>query len=531
MDSDECVLMAFWFLNGAIVVDGDGKPIDCADCPCEGCECHVSWEEYTDQGFIAGGQNAALRTYEAPDDVANSPWTITTNGLRCDFEESADDQPRNTTFEPLVFGPGHGATGPGCSDYNPYRQYASARGFIYLLAAGDLHIAWSGLGEQQDPEFEFMRIKVNGTEVANAHAPGGHLQCAEMAPVVSSPMGVTTVSLAAGVHEILIEADTADSWFHNGAYYEFALTGPCSLVCACKADESCLCRPELTLTRIFPIADRAITACDENPAYPEWEDWNTAYASSCSYVFEYEITLCEGRTLAAILVREDVASIYINDVPIGDITDWASLPLTGTLRFDLTADDPCGSEASSRVIIVVVDSESCCDIYDEVLTCCRCCEPTGEITLGGDTVPDLPELEGIANNGSCTDGFGGTTCDASNHSYCFVTITFGEGSPTQCSEGTGNKIVYFMDWDGLLGRDGTPLENRCYFPGEVVRARYDQGILGACTCPLVTVLDALGCSSEEYPLFNGGLNSLFCVPDPSVYEDPECYQELICPPE
>jgi len=173
----------------------------------------TEWD-LADEGFIAGGQNGAQRTYNDPTEVAASPWSfvnIQTNqlSLRLDFEDDYN-----------------------CAGYNINTQTAWASVLIRtLLPQVRMFISWEGLGETEDPGgstdeiFEQMRLSVNGTEVARAHAPGGGLGCAGgVAPVVSDPPSPFSVILSEGEHNIDITASTNDPRYHVGAYYQFTLS-------------------------------------------------------------------------------------------------------------------------------------------------------------------------------------------------------------------------------------------------------------------------------------------------------------------
>lgn len=84
-------------------------------------------------------------------------------------------------------------------------------------------VAWSGMGETQDPNYELMSLYVDGLLVGSAHAPGGQQGCAGMGPVVSNPPPPQQVLLTAGPHTLHIDATTNDPLYHFGAWYRFDL--------------------------------------------------------------------------------------------------------------------------------------------------------------------------------------------------------------------------------------------------------------------------------------------------------------------
>lgn len=175
--------------------------------PCGCCGGGLITWAYTDQGFILGGQAGALRSYTSPLSVPASPWNVASAGLslRCNFE---NDQNCSTSHGP---------------PYNGNRQIATATATITLTVATSMSVSWVGLGEQQAPNFDKMFLEVDTVQVASAHAPGGNLGCAVMAPVVSSPPSPVIVPLAVGTHSLHVIADTVDRLYHYGSYYQFTL--------------------------------------------------------------------------------------------------------------------------------------------------------------------------------------------------------------------------------------------------------------------------------------------------------------------
>lgn len=182
----------------------------------------ISGWVFTDQGFVAGNQEGAFRTYTDPASVPASPWslpaslTCTTSApnalrLRMDFE--------NDNNCPAQHGPPN----------NPYRQIATAEAVIALSCPTRLRINWCGLGERhQSLSYELMTMQVGEDLLADAHSPGDlGTQCeAGMGPTVprsESPVPPQERVLPAGLHLLSIRTDTGDWQYHFGAYYEFEL--------------------------------------------------------------------------------------------------------------------------------------------------------------------------------------------------------------------------------------------------------------------------------------------------------------------
>jgi hypothetical protein len=94
------------------------------------------------------------------------------------------------------------------------------------VGASDVNMGldFDGIGELQAPQFELITFKLDGVEVADAHAAGGNLGCA-MGPVIKTFTQASPYFLAANsVHTLLIEFTTADPLFHVGAFYEVNLS-------------------------------------------------------------------------------------------------------------------------------------------------------------------------------------------------------------------------------------------------------------------------------------------------------------------
>jgi hypothetical protein len=178
------------------VFNAEGK------CPTCCIEFTQAWS-FTDQGFIAGGQNGALRSYDDPASVAASPWTILNDGLglRLDWEDDGN-----------------------CANFNDNTQSATATAIITVPVDAIMTVDWSGVGETEASNFELMSLSVDDTLVGSAHAPGGNQGCAPMGSVVSDPPPPQQVLLTAGEHTLFIDATTNDPLYHVGAFYQFDLS-------------------------------------------------------------------------------------------------------------------------------------------------------------------------------------------------------------------------------------------------------------------------------------------------------------------
>lgn len=197
--------------------------------------CPRIWE-FTDEGFVYGGQNGAYRAYSANkvgvvSTVAESPWMVLRQrpSLRLDWEN--DDNCPSKWLD--------GKSG------NAYEQIVTARTVLNMPSAGRLKILITGMAETEDPQeplnevFERMELYGDDALWMTGHSPGGGLDCdGGMAPVVTDVEAVITIGgdgipyidLLAGAHVIYIWASTVDSMYHwrgstrtatDGAYYQF----------------------------------------------------------------------------------------------------------------------------------------------------------------------------------------------------------------------------------------------------------------------------------------------------------------------
>jgi len=167
---------------------------------------------FTDQGIIgptAPHLSGALRTYNHPSSVPASPWSF----------QSANQYSLRMSFEndfncPSLHGP----------PFNPHNQKGTADATVTLTCLTRVSVTWTGVGEQQQEDYEKMSLFLNGNLVGSAHAPGGGLECAPMAPVISTPAPPQFMDLPPGTHTLRIETETHDALYHFGAFYQFNLS-------------------------------------------------------------------------------------------------------------------------------------------------------------------------------------------------------------------------------------------------------------------------------------------------------------------
>jgi len=164
----------------------------------------VGWA-FTDQGFIAGGQNGAFRAYEDPTSVAASPWSFLSPDKRS-FRVSFEDD------------------GVTCSGANQFIQVATAAAAIMVGSPTVMPVSWSGIVEWQNAGYDKMFLYVDDCQVASAESREEGRGCDYMGPPNSNPGSASvSISLDPGLHLLGITVETVDNRYHVGAYYQFEL--------------------------------------------------------------------------------------------------------------------------------------------------------------------------------------------------------------------------------------------------------------------------------------------------------------------
>ncbi len=412
--------MSLWENTSGEPIESGGVPVECGECPCDACVCDIEWE-FTDRGFIDGGQDGALRTYSDPGDVTASPWTLAGScGLRLDFEDSDDVPVAYDGLKPPT-------TGAGCANHNAYIQRATATGEFTLASPGNITVTWTGQGERQDPIYEVMALYIDGDLLSRAHAPGGNLGCTAPGPIVSEPVeGLLCYPVSAGAHTIEVRASTNDHFYHVGAYYKFILH--CGSECVVQ---SCCIDPFET----GPTA--AISAVEDVDC--EWTITSSSTAGSCG-----EIVSCRW-TWSITRVDSDVSmwgETIVDEACAGfsiDVLEMLCEARASGFEDLCPGVDPqvisnnictCGIHTLT-VTLTVTDEAGCTDTVTEEYQCgCEITEIPGY---------SLSEADGCGEEcppGCCYD----------------VTVSW----PTEDS--CGNELV-------LIGFPGSPSDCPCAQPG------------------------------------------------------------------
>lgn len=286
----------------------------------------------------------------------------------------------------------------------------------------------------------------------------------------------------------ILRKDESATWPDLAGVGDAYVVGPVEL-----CDEFCACAPAIAIERNFEELE-LLDPCNElTETYEAW----------CLHFFDYEITLCEGRTLQEIVFAGTRGRVFIEGVGYADtIVDWSVVPLTGRFWFQMGLEEPCGA-IESTMRVTVIDNAGCCVRITEEIACCRCCAPGGSASLHFDDfdafADDVYTSLHPANNG-CAGVVGSITCDdvivAHSHRYCFYRLDFHEGETTDC--GLPNPVRYLVTVEGgITAPDGASLVgSHCFSPGQMLRFRHDDGGAGANGRITITPFDSLGCFGD-----------------------------------
>lgn len=87
-----------------------------------------------------------------------------------------------------------------------------------------LNVDFEGIGERQDSGFDKITFKLDGTQIADAHTPGGGLGCL-MGPVIKTYQVASPYLLLANTtHTLRIDFSTIDALYHVDSYYQVNLS-------------------------------------------------------------------------------------------------------------------------------------------------------------------------------------------------------------------------------------------------------------------------------------------------------------------
>jgi hypothetical protein len=156
--------------------------------------------EFTDKGSIAFGHNGSERKYTQNNMPIGALWSVQDGGfgVRIDFEKS----------------------GGNCGGSNNLPQSGTATLKIKTIKSQKIFAKWEGVGELQDPGYDWMKLKINNVLIGSAEAAGGNKQCLD-GPVKILNFQPGGYDLGSGNHTIFVEADTKDGQFHVESFYKF----------------------------------------------------------------------------------------------------------------------------------------------------------------------------------------------------------------------------------------------------------------------------------------------------------------------
>lgn len=250
---------------------------------------------------------------------------------------------------------------------------------------------------------------------------------------------------------------------------------------SCKTD--CECEPSVVFTPATVEIDEA--TCQVTPEIPGVDQ-----DINCLFAYDYEITLCPGRTLRGIYIGGNVGDFGIVSVgSVYGIEDWSEIPLTGQIYFRVDG-EPGVLNATVRV--TVVDSEGCCVTEELDVECCKCEAPDSNVNQFTDV--EANEVGPLLDQ----------SCGPSGLSYCHqynkYTLNFPVGGTSTDCPGYDNDIFFLVEWNGTVDWSFNPINQVCYPAGADQQFIVDQGYAGAGACIYVTPVSKAGCSGERFQI-------------------------------
>ena len=133
-----------------------------------------------------------------------TPWTISNQNLKIRYDVTDSS---------------------GCGGTCNAEQAGTATAIITVGGIDvNMGLSFNGIGELELSNYEKITFSLDGTQIADAHAAGGNLDC-QMGPVIQSFTQAPPYLLLAGsTHILFINFTTNDGAYHVGAYYEVDLT-------------------------------------------------------------------------------------------------------------------------------------------------------------------------------------------------------------------------------------------------------------------------------------------------------------------
>ena len=112
-----------------------------------------------------------------------------------------------------------------CGGPNGNVQRGDAVATLSAQARFNMTVSLTGLGERQDPGYENMTLRFNGTNIISATSPGGGQGCAAGGPVSQTVLVPGPYFLPKNSNNSFqLTFTTADNLFHVGCFYQCNLT-------------------------------------------------------------------------------------------------------------------------------------------------------------------------------------------------------------------------------------------------------------------------------------------------------------------
>jgi hypothetical protein len=149
--------------------------------------------------------------------VVSVNWTTSQAGVGAPFGWNVSDSGNTIRFDVQ--------DSANCGGPNGNVQNGTAIATLSAQARFNMTVSLTGLGETQDPGYENMTLRFNGTNIITATSPGGGQGCAAGGPVNQTVLVPGPYFLPKNSNNSFqLTFSTADPLFHVGCFYQCNLT-------------------------------------------------------------------------------------------------------------------------------------------------------------------------------------------------------------------------------------------------------------------------------------------------------------------
>jgi hypothetical protein len=149
--------------------------------------------------------------------VVSVNWTLSQSGVGSPYGWNISNSGNTIRFDVQ--------DSANCGGPNGNVQRGTASAVLTAQARFNMLVSLTGLGERQDPGFENMTLRYNGTNIITSTSPGGGQGCAAGGPVSQTILVPGPYFIAKNSSNTFeLSFTTADNLFHVGCFYQCNLT-------------------------------------------------------------------------------------------------------------------------------------------------------------------------------------------------------------------------------------------------------------------------------------------------------------------